>query len=620
MRKTSLILLFGIFYVISLAAQETLFFKEVNANKIGLSTMHMDLLEDAHGNLWDGTLKGLYLFDGEKSILIKDSSNQINSQANILAAINDDSIMVGIDHGLGIATKKKLIPLDFSFGVWGLLQVAKNKVFIGSRNGLYLWENGKIKQIPGTEKTAVSNLVMNTKDCIYFSGVGKIFRYKNDKVELVTNTAAVTSKLYINKQNVLYFADTSLHKIVNGNIAEVFHPKNTITSIKESANGNLLVCASSLYELGENFVHELFSLPIGKGERITKTMYDKTGRLWLLSNRHIFYQSEKIYDDVNTTKGNIILYSGYSDSLYRILMEEHGTRLLNINGNVKPLYDARNEEQTKYAARTMFDFFFVSAKEFYLVDGRGYQYFNDKKVSSIVFNPNYDLSYRIHFAAQRNQIWLHTLMGPALLNGDKYILFNKTDYKDRTIENIASILPDSNNNWVWFGSFTGDFGYLDVDKNKYVLLDTIIGLRKDYKEKTRIFSVLSDKQNNLWVYAEHKGLYKIVRNGNDPKKFVCKLWDANASLGEYKFDSNGNLWAILDEGVKVYQAGVSGVPENPLLFKLINPLSDLDGVKTEDITLSFDNQNDVPNQFTLYGNTNHVYQFHLDKLFHCCPR
>lgn len=117
--------------------------------------------------------------------------------------------------------------------------------------------------------------------------------------------------------------------------------------------------------------------------------------------------------------------------------------------------------------------------------------------------------------------------------------------------NIFSINKDKYNT-LWLGTDSGLYGVdLKTKKNKYYTDED-----ETTKDWGKIYSILFDDENNMWVGTEKNGLKKIDMTRNKVQSFFADEKDDNKlksnSIRKILQDSSGNIWIATEKGISKY--------------------------------------------------------------------
>jgi signal transduction histidine kinase len=598
-------------------SQSQIYFRKTQEFSTGLN-QYVDAFQDHAGVFWISENYKLLACDGERTKTFFDKSNVIYTQINKIAPINDDSIMVGTDHGLGILTKGILKPIGLNKAIWGMSRVKQNYLYIGTTSGMYKWEKGKLELIESTKKLDVGEISTDAKGDAYFSTLGSLYKLERGDIKRICKTASLFSIPLVTSKNEVYFGDTILYKIVNGKPVELFHSSVPITNISEGPDGRLVFCANNLFEVKNDTVEEIYQHKVNNP--ILKSFFGNDGKLYIIDYNYMYVETTKLFNQVGIPIGNTLYYSKTSDSTYRKIYEKKGEIFLDISGKSIKLYEKYKPQNfhPKDIAGNIMDAIFLSDTEFYISFLQNCVYFHAGKAESFIM-PRFAYCSYLYFGHEQNEIWVMTSNGPVSIKGNKLTHYSKSNvpgFPGHT--SISSILPDPIQKILWIGSFDGDFGYLDLVNKNFVRLDSSLGLRKG-NEKFKITTIISDRENNIWVSGLNKGLYKIIRKVNSNKNFELRLWDTNAADANYKFDGKGNLWGNLGGELRVYKANSQGILENPLLFRTINLVTDFNEISElkEHTSSDFDRHYTSDKIFTysIYLHSYYTLDILLDKLF-----
>lgn len=189
------------------------------------SNMIISLLNDSKNNLWIGTNKGFALFDIKQESFIKvgvsENGNNFSQLAIWSASENNQGqILVGTNHGLwklddrDQSLERILIP-DISSTIWSINAFDSDKLWIGTRQGLYSYsfatnQSSKLECISANQEIISKNntwCILHDKSGLFWVGTDEgLLKIKPDNGSFKT--------LDSNKENELFLSGPSVNSIL----------------------------------------------------------------------------------------------------------------------------------------------------------------------------------------------------------------------------------------------------------------------------------------------------------------------------------------------------------------------------------------------------------------------
>ncbi|MDW7694131.1 two-component regulator propeller domain-containing protein [Flammeovirgaceae bacterium SG7u.111] len=155
----------------------------------------------------------------------------------------------------------------------------------------------------------------------------------------------------------------------------------------------------------------------------------------------------------------------------------------------------------------------------------------------------------------QSRMWACTVAGLALINDStyqiekhyKHIPNNPASLKENKIRCVAEGEPGK----LWVATIGGGLLSFDIEGEKF----EEVGLGKTSSGKEKVYSLLYDDQQRLWVGTWDDGLFLIDKDGvitnflHDETRDNSLLNNQVWSIGK---DANGKIWVGTDSGISIY--------------------------------------------------------------------
>ena len=578
-----------------------------------------DAFINEDGVLWFTNSLGLHSFNGHSLTHYSLNADNLSSITNIYE-YNKDSILVGGKGEPYLFSKATFKKLGFSGSVNKFYKSNKNLLFLATAKGLYQYDNNQYSLVPGSPSENISDIKQNKAGVIYFYAESGIYRLQNGKIEIVIKTAAAAGKIAFDTNDYLYYTDTSLHIFKDGSSKEIVKFKSLINNIF-SDNKNQIYFCDGFYIYKVTDKYEIVKIAHLHNDSIISAFFDKDNQLWLLGSGYTFVETVPIAKSWVPQKSIYLTYikkkskNDFEYIYYNISTKGSASEIIVKNNKRNVLFktvDKLKQDSLFWTDFQTWGWYLLSEHEIYRSVGKyGYMYINGSKLTHVKF-PTKQFCRSIVQSAVTGQIWIQSYGGLINAVKEKYFLYENPKLNKPFI-NLNAIQPDPEKNWIWVGYSNGSVGYFDVDSKKYVLLDSLIKINTVGK-RFPISDFLFDAHHNIWVFSGGNGIYIINRNDVIKNSFSAKLWTPlEFSDQRFKFDSRGNLWCVDNNVIKVYKSGKSGIPEDPALFRIIDPVKEIEGVTTYLNYLRFPNV--VSQDTMLIYSEFSVFEFPLNNIF-----
>lgn len=569
------------------------------------------------GVLWYSDEMGLHCYDGNVVKNYVDKSGDLIDYFINMYEYSIDTIFVYSHMNLWTFTKGEFEKLNFNLRVNKFLRSKAGILYLATSEGLYQYANSKFSLISAVAKNNISDLVENKSGQIYFYADSSINMLDKNKSTLLIKTSSSGGKLAIDKNDILYYTDTCINIYKNGSRRRIYSNEDNLTTFYTTKEKTVFFNSS-------NIIHKIIrdsiviDYAVIKDDHVKSFLFDKNNELWIFGTGFNFVQAKHFYSGKVSGCDYLSYFEKHSDShkyLYYNDDPKNTSKQITLEVNNKYNYlletvDTLIKNPGYWFSATTWDLLIISANEFYRVLGpKGYEYYNGKKVSRVTL-PNSPFCRRIMQSPFDHEIWIETSDGIANISGNKYKYYAISDESRITSMSFDPL----NKNWIWVGLANGSFGYFDILNKKYVVIDGgLIGNTK--KSNHPISNILFDLKNNVWIFSKGNGVYIFSRNDVNKKNLKPTLWSTlNYSDDTYRFDNRGNLWGIVSDGILVYKAGISQVPENPSYYRLIDPTNEIGYIANFRNFYRFPKAL-VKDTMTVYNEDGSVLFFALDKLF-----
>lgn len=153
------------------------------------------------------------------------------------------------------------------------------------------------------------------------------------------------------------------------------------------------------------------------------------------------------------------------------------------------------------------------------------------------------------FQDQMGFIWMGTDDGLARYDGYKFQVYRHQPIQKNTLNNnvIRAIIADPLNN-LWIGTEGGGISIMDPRKDQFFTLNEL-DPKFNGLALTKISNILLDRDNQIWVATNGKGVFRIKLNFE-------RLSDVNSYAGQFEFQqideknevfSDNKIWSLYEE-------------------------------------------------------------------------
>ncbi len=478
------------------------------------------ILRDSHGSLWVGTKDGLNLFDNQSDVFkhYAHYDNRAGSISNnqIRAIYEDkkyDVLWIGTDFGLNKYNRNTddfncyYLPTDGNNEtniVSAICRTSNNKLWIGTRNGIFLFNEKDKKFEKFTEGSFADNQPKQNRINAFIEDSSKILWVGTWNGLYKLDSKKEKFQLYRNKVNVDYeMLDNDIRAILvdTKNRLWLGYRSRGLSLVNDSRNFSVHYSTSNVNrKLVGNHVQVIFEdnnsqIWIGTDNGVQK--YNETSQQF----EEIEGKNSMIKDDVLSTKINDI-YQTKDKSIWFA----SNTGLHNLqNGQLNSFFSDIKDTNS------------VSANEIYTL-------IEDKD----------------------GIIWIGTINGLNRFDRKTKLFkqYTKALLPPQRISNnsVLSLYEDSKG-IIWVGTESG-LNRFDKQLEEFTYYTQKDGFSNDY-----IYSILEDKSNNLWLSTNH-GLTRFT-----PTNVEVVNYDIVDGLQSYEFNFGASFKG---KDGKFYFGGVNG--------------------------------------------------------------
>lgn len=540
---------------------QTYSFKNYNT-KDGLpQSQVLAIYQDHIGVMWFGTNSGgVGRFDGNRFITISDNDGLINNNVYSIAENNKNELLFGTSKGLSIYNGISFKNYSEKEGlknswIFKLLN-DQNITWIGTQEGVYLLENGKITPFNKDEllnKSSVYSIFMDADKNMWFATL----------------------------QNGAIFYNKAIGEFKHFSVANGLM-NDFIFSIGQKSNGDILIGTQT----GLNCINKKFE--IRRADEIAKNENISFSSILSLNNDNVLFGSHtegvigfdfkaKIrtceYDITNGLTSNPIqcLFKDREDNLW---IGTDGSGVFKYKSNKFVYYTKASGLPDNYINAVTQDqkgYYWVALKSNGLSKIRGQQVVNYKMdVKHPDKLPDNDINTILPIGD--DGILFGTKDGLSVFKNDEFNTIKDFGFRHKY---ILSLYQDSKKN-VWIGTNEGVFRYTNG-------IITPVNVTNKFRQEGLQFlinCIVEDKNGSIWFGTEN-GLIELDKHGgctllNDKNKFQ------NVNVLSATIDNNHNLWFGTSEGLFHYDyvsfnkiSQKNGLSSNNVLFLQTDNLSRL---------------------------------------------
>ncbi|MFT7028728.1 MAG: signal transduction histidine kinase/ligand-binding sensor domain-containing protein [Marinoscillum sp.] len=297
------------------------------------NTVVITIAEDSRGNLWIGTMQGLFrLKKGEHSVELLDESNGLTNNIIRDIIISDDGSIWGGTYRSGIFMLSDGAITTYSKNdglatdvIVSITQIDSSSFLLGNENGeLNLVQDGKIKQFvidKPLPKARLKHLFTDNQGVIWASTYGGLVRIKNEKSHKFStengfpdNFIRVTfqdskGNIWVGTKNsgLIKFIGEDQYKVIG---AASGLTSNYVMAIHENDKNQLIVSTiSGISIIEDDEVIKTITVEDGLPSNFTFTTFSDGDVIWIASNDGLIRYDNgnvKVYDVNNGMPSNIV--------------------------------------------------------------------------------------------------------------------------------------------------------------------------------------------------------------------------------------------------------------------------------------------------------------------------
>ncbi|MBL4657142.1 MAG: hypothetical protein JKX73_04020 [Flavobacteriales bacterium] len=538
------------------------------------------IVEDKNGNMWIGaTWGGISRFNGKKFQNFKRREGLLAEATSAMIIDREGNIIVGSSAGVSILNKNyEFTHLNTLNGLIGavtcLYEMHNGAIWIGTVNGLYIYQDGQLTKVGRTEGLPYDHVTSMTQDSIGNVWLGfdrkgvvmlSAYSLKNgdyDFEQIGTESGldniTVSSMLEDNKGNLwLGTNGRGVFKYSKGVIRNYrYHNglgSNVILSIIQDRSGNLWFGTSGggVVRFSDEIFTYFYETPGLSNGNIFAICEDGNKNIWVgTSSDGVFrYNSNaKVGEQVKhfTPKDGLagnnvraIIKDRYNNMWFAT---ESGAS--KYNGSYFINYSTKTGLPTDQIRSLMED---KDGNIWLGTYGKGLLKYNGSSFINYTSKDGLNHDY-IHsmYADSRGDLWFGTGAGVNKYDGEEFTSYNTKDGFCNTY--VGSITEDSYGN-MYFGT---DRCIMVYDGEAFTPLTESDGLMSN-----TIYLLSKDQEGNIWA-GTNKGVDKIFIDEDGEIEWIKNYGKEQGFTGiecntrSVCMDSNGNLWFGTVKGVVEY--------------------------------------------------------------------
>ena len=540
--------LISFLFVVNTYAQKVIFKNYSIANGLPQSDV-VDVVQDRIGYLWFATQGGgIARFDGAEFDIYNQKSGLLSNFANSLL-LKNDSLFIGTNNGLSIKTKNKF--RSFTSPKINNLVWLNKKLYLTTNQGIYQFNKDFVSPIKINLKIDLSN-VLNIK---FINGFYWI-KTKNQTWKSTTlNSKAEIKKSTFKEDSILF--NTQQSSIDSLEIENSIKSSVKKIVVDKQKNTWLLTLGNGVYKsVVSNFKH--FSNVNNVSINEITAIHKNNDKIWFTdSNRNLFV--------IDSLSLRFVRKNSFKAT--SITTDSNNNLWFGSKNNGIYIYRKKNDSVSTSE---------YSIERLYTNNG-----LPNNRIQNIII--------------QKNIVWVLTENAGILkldYNFDqnfvkKISTFNRNNgIKDQNI--TTSLL---HNNQIWYGTFNGHLGILDLDKVKHY---------SNILNKNTTISNLAFLGSKVYIGTLGEGIWSsTVSNLTSPKP-IDVVFLSSKNNYQLLVDSKNQLWNGSEKGVDKIESS-KNVISNSTFY---NTNDGFIGIETTKKTIIEDNNGNV-----WFGTKNGITKF-----------
>lgn len=539
---------------------QTYNFKNYNTKQGLPQSQVLSIYQDHKGFMWFGTNSGgVGKFDGNKFTTFTENDGLINNIVYSIIENNNNELMFGTLKGLSIYNGQTFKSFNEKQGlkssyIFKLLQ-DENKTWIGTAEGVFIFEKGKILAFDKDSllnKSSVYTMFIDRAKNIWFGTT------QNGVIHFNTSTKQFK------------------HFNTNNGLMEDF-----VFSVSQKSNGDVLIgTQKGLNIISESFkVRNADEIPTNRNISFSCILKNSSGDFYFGTQSEGLYK----YDfEKKKSTARFNLLNGLTSNPIQCLFKDVENNLW-IGTDGAGVYKYSNDKFTYFTKENgLAENYINTAAEdksgayWIALRGNGLCKINGAEIINYKVDPKKeqnvlpDNDINAILPLEDGRVFFGTKEGLSIYENEIFKTIVDFDFKHKY---ILSLYQDSKKT-IWIGTTEGLFTY----KNSVINEVKIVNDLKQEGLQFLILSITEDKNGAIWIGTESNGLVKLENNNitifNEKNNFI------NSTVLSSMIDGNKNLWFGTGSGLFHYD------------YKTFSKISHKNGLSSNNIlSLQMDNFN-----------------------------